>query len=51
MRAVQTTHSGGREIFHVADLPDPVPGEGQATYDISSCGVDFADTHHRVSGN
>lgn len=32
----------------VVDLPDPVPGDGEVLYDISS-GVKFADTHHPAS--
>jgi len=34
----------------VVDLPDPVPGDGEVLYDVSSSGVNFADTHHRLSG-
>ena len=26
-------------------MPDPVPGEGQQLYEVSSAGVNFADTH------
>jgi hypothetical protein len=33
----------------VVDLPDPVPGDGQQLYEVSSSGVDSADTHHRPS--
>ncbi|WP_369138776.1 Zn-dependent oxidoreductase [Modestobacter versicolor] len=51
MRAVQITRFGGPEVMDVVDLPDPVPTEGQTLYDISSCGVNYADTHHRLSGN
>jgi NADPH:quinone reductase-like Zn-dependent oxidoreductase len=49
MRAVQITRFGGPEVLDVVDLPDPTPGEGEQLFDISSCGVNFADTHHRVS--
>jgi NADPH:quinone reductase-like Zn-dependent oxidoreductase len=35
----------------IVDLPDPVPGEGQKLYEVSSAGVNFADTHHRLSAN
>jgi NADPH:quinone reductase-like Zn-dependent oxidoreductase len=47
MRAVQITRFGGPEVMDVVELPDPVPGEGEQLFDISSCGVNFADTHHR----
>ena len=49
MRAVQITRFGGPEVLDVVDLFDPVSGEGQTLYDISSCAVDYADTHHRLS--
>jgi NADPH2:quinone reductase len=45
MRAVQITRFGGPEVLDVVDLPDPVPGPGQQLYDVSTAGVNFADTH------
>jgi len=45
MRAVQITRFGGPEVLDVVDLPDPTPGEGQQLYEVSSSGVNFADTH------
>jgi NADPH:quinone reductase-like Zn-dependent oxidoreductase len=47
MRAVQITRFGGPEVLDIVDLPDPVPGDGQKLYEVSSAGVKFADTHHR----
>ncbi|MCU1607759.1 MAG: Zn-dependent oxidoreductase, NADPH:quinone reductase [Modestobacter sp.] len=44
MRAVQITRFGGPEVMDVVDLPDPVPGNGEQLFDISSSGVNFADT-------
>ena len=49
MRAVQITRSGGPEVLDVVDLPDPGPGEGQKLYDVSTAGLNFADTHHSMS--
>ena len=49
MRAVQITRFGGPEVMDVVDLPDPVPGDGEQLFDISSSRVDLADTHHRAS--
>ena len=46
VRAVQITRFGGPEVLDVVDLPDPAPGEGQELYDVSTAGLDFADTHH-----
>src|SRR6476661_9667123 len=45
MRAVQITRFGGPEVLDVVDLPDPVPGDGQQLYDVSTAGVNYADTH------
>jgi NADPH2:quinone reductase len=45
MRAVQITRFGGPEVLDVVDLPDPVPGDGQQLYDVSTAGLNFADTH------
>jgi hypothetical protein len=47
--AVQITRFGGPEVMDVVDLPDPVPGDGEQLFDISSSGVKFADTHHPLS--
>jgi NADPH:quinone reductase-like Zn-dependent oxidoreductase len=51
MRAVQITRFGGPEVLDVVDLPDPVPGPGQQLYDVSTAGVNFADTHQQLSRN
>jgi NADPH2:quinone reductase len=45
MRAVQITRFGGPEVLEIADLPEPTPGPGQKLYDVSTAGVNFADTH------
>jgi NADPH:quinone reductase-like Zn-dependent oxidoreductase len=45
MRAVQITRFGGPEVLDVVDLPDPVPGDGEQLYEVSTAGVNFADTH------
>ena len=45
MRAVQITRFGGPEVLDVVDLPAPVPGDGQQLFDVSTAGVNYADTH------
>jgi NADPH:quinone reductase len=45
MRAVQITRFGGPEVLEIVDLPDPLPEPGQQLYEVSSSGVNFADTH------
>src|SRR3954465_11106846 len=45
MRAVQITRFGGPEVLDVVDLPDPVPGQGEQLYEVSTAGINYADTH------
>jgi NADPH2:quinone reductase len=45
MRAVQITEFGGPEVLNVVDLPDPTPGDGEQLFEVSTAGVNFADTH------
>ena len=45
MRAVQITRFGGPEVLELVDIPEPTPGTGQKLYDVSTAGINFADTH------
>src|SRR3954469_20489690 len=45
MRAVQITRFGGPEVLEIVELPEPEPGPGQKLYDVSTAGVNYADTH------
>lgn len=45
MRAVQITEFGGPEVLELTELPDPEPGEGELLVDVSTAGVNYADTH------
>jgi NADPH:quinone reductase-like Zn-dependent oxidoreductase len=49
MRAVQITRFGGPEVLDVVDIAEPTPGEGQKLYDVSTAGVNYADTHQALS--
>jgi NADPH:quinone reductase-like Zn-dependent oxidoreductase len=51
MRAVQITRFGGPEVLDIVDVPEPTPGPGQQLYDVSTAGLNFADTHHRRSAH
>jgi NADPH:quinone reductase-like Zn-dependent oxidoreductase len=51
MRAVQITRFGGPEVLDIVDVPEPTPGPGQQLYDVSTAGLNFADTHHHPSCN
>jgi NADPH2:quinone reductase len=50
MRAVQITRFGGPEVLEIVDVPEPEAGEGQQLYDVSTAGLNFADTHQALSG-
>ncbi len=45
MRAVQITEFGGPEVLNVVDLPDPTPGDGEQLFEVSTAGINYADTH------
>ncbi len=45
MRAIQITEFGGPEVLTLTDLPDPVPGGDVQLCDVTSAGVNYADTH------
>lgn len=45
MRAIQITEFGGPEVLTLTDLPAPEPTPGHVLVQVSSAGVNFADTH------
>jgi NADPH2:quinone reductase len=45
VRAVQITRFGGPEVLDVVDLPDPQPAPGERLFDVSTAGINYADTH------
>lgn len=45
MRAVQITEFGGPEVLSVTELPDPVPSDGLQLVEVTSAGINYADTH------
>lgn len=45
MRAIQITEFGGPEVLRHVELPAPVPGPGQLLVEVTSAGVNYADTH------
>lgn len=48
MRAILATSPGGPDVLTLADLPDPVPGEGEALVRVAAAGVNFIDTYRRA---
>lgn len=47
MRAIRQTEFGGPEVLRLADVPEPVPAAGEVLVDVTTAGVNFADTHQR----
>jgi NADPH2:quinone reductase len=45
MRAVQITEFGGPEVLKLVELDAPVAGGGQVLVEVTSAGVNYADTH------
>ena len=45
MKAIQITEFGGPEVMHLVDLETPSPGAGQELINVSSIGINYADTH------
>jgi NADPH2:quinone reductase len=48
MKAIQVKEAGGPEKMELADLPQPVPGPGQALIKIAASGVNFIDVYFRT---
>jgi NADPH:quinone reductase len=45
MRAIQITEFGGPEVLTLAEVPDPEPSGDLEVLDVSTAGVNYADTH------
>jgi NADPH:quinone reductase-like Zn-dependent oxidoreductase len=44
MKALLCTHYGTPDDLTLADIPDPVPGEGEAVVRIEAAALNFFDT-------
>jgi NADPH2:quinone reductase len=45
MRAIQVSEFGGPEVLVLGELPDPEPKDGLVLIEVSSAGINYADTH------
>ena len=45
MKAIQITAFGGPDSMHLVELPDPIAGHGQELIEVTSIGINYADTH------
>jgi len=48
MKAIRIHQVGGPEAMRLEDLPDPVPGAGEALVGVEASGVNFIDVYHRT---
>jgi NADPH2:quinone reductase len=45
MKAIKVSEFGGPEVMHLVDLSDPIPNENEELINVTSIGVNYADTH------
>lgn len=45
MKAIKVSEFGGPEVMELIDLPDPVVGPDEELINVTSIGVNYADTH------
>lgn len=45
MKAIKVSKFGGPDVMELVEVPDPVPGAGEELINVSSIGVNYADTH------
>ena len=48
MRAIQIKAYGGPEVLELVEIPDPVPGPGEALVRVRIAGVNFTDIYQRT---
>jgi NADPH2:quinone reductase len=48
MKAIRIHQVGGPEAMRLEDLPDPMPGAGEALVGVEASGVNFIDVYHRT---
>jgi NADPH2:quinone reductase len=45
MRAIQIDRFGGPEVLRLAEVPDPEPVDGLVPIEVTTAGINYADTH------
>lgn len=49
MRAIQQQEFGGPEVLRLVELPTPQAGPGEVLVEVTTAGMNFADTHQRTN--
>jgi NADPH:quinone reductase len=47
MKAIRVSRAGGPEVLQLEDVPDPIPGPGEAVIRLEAIGVNFVEIYHR----
>jgi NADPH2:quinone reductase len=50
MKAIQLTAFGGPEVMSISEIADPVPGNNEELINVTSIGINYADTHQIENG-
>lgn len=48
MKAIQVDRTGGPEVLHFKDVPNPEPGPNEVLVRIDAIGLNYIDTYHRT---
>lgn len=48
MKAIVVEQTGGPEVLHLKDVPDPIPQKGEVVVRHEMVGVNFIDVYHRT---
>jgi NADPH:quinone reductase len=48
MKAIRFDTTGGPDVLHLVDLPEPAPGPGEIRIRAGAIGINFIDTYHRT---
>ena len=48
MWAIQIDETGGPDVLHWRELPDPQPGDDQIVVDVAAAGLNYIDTYQRT---
>ena len=48
MKSIVITQTGGPDVLHWTEVPDPTPGPGQIVVELAAAGLNYIDTYHRT---